>query len=65
MERLVKDRTASKNKQALKNHQKHSLMAMREIEDMIAYISKKKLDDLDNKLVEIIKDHFDDQNKII
>ena len=62
---MVKHRSAWKNKQeALKNDPKHSLMAMREIEEMIAYITK-KLDDLDNKLDEIITDHFDDQNKII
>jgi transposase len=65
MERMVKDRTAWKNKQeALKNDPRHSLMAMREIEEMVAYITT-KLDDLDIKLDEIIKDHFDDQNKII
>ena len=65
MERMVKDGTAWQNKQeALKNDPKHSLMAMREIGDMIAYIPR-KLEGLENRLDEIIKDHFDDQNKII
>jgi transposase len=65
MERLVKDRTAWKNKQeALENDPKHSLLALKEIDEMIAYISK-KLVDLEDKLDELIKDHYDDQNKII
>jgi transposase len=65
MERMVKDRTAWMNKQeALNNDPKHSLIAMREVEEMIAYITK-KLEDMENKLDEIVKDHFDDQNKII
>lgn len=65
MERMVKDRTAWKNKQeALANDPKHSLLAMKEVNEMIAYISR-KLDELDNKLDEIIKGHFDEQDKII
>jgi len=65
MERLVKDRTAWQNKkEALENDIKHSLVAMLEIDEMIAYITK-KLNDMENKLDQLINDHFEDENKII
>ena len=65
MERMVKDRTAWENKkEALENDPKHSLIAMQEINEMISYITK-KLNDMEDKLDQLIKDHFDDENKII
>lgn len=65
IERLVKDRTAwSNKKEALLNDPHHSTMAMSEIDGMIEYITQ-RLNDLENKLDQLMKEHFVEENKII
>ncbi len=65
IERLVKDRTAwSNKKEALLNDPHHSTMAMSEIDGMIEYITQ-RLNDLEDKLDQLMKEHFVEENKII
>lgn len=65
IERLVKDRTAWYNKkEALENDPHHSLVALGEIKGMIEYITQ-RLNDLEEKLDQLIGEHFVEENKII